>query len=61
MIMAAPLLRLTTADRVEAIGMRVLRIAEGMASGSRHHGRTERLIEDAEQAAIDLRAAVRGR
>jgi len=46
---------------VEAIGMRVLRIAEDMASGSRHQGRSERLIEQAEQAAIDLRAAVRGR
>lgn len=40
--------------------MRVLRIAEDMAGGSRHHGRSERLIEQAEQAAIDLRAAVRG-
>jgi len=48
----------TTADHVEAIGMRVLRIAEEMSSGSRHQGRSERLIE---QAAIDLRAAVRGR
>ena len=44
-----------TADHVEAIGMRVLRIAEDMASGSRHQGRSERLIEQAEQAAIDLR------
>ena len=51
----------TTADDVEAIGMRVLRIAEEMSSGSRHQGRSERLIEQAEQAAIDLRAAVRGR
>lgn len=51
----------TTADVVEAIGMRVLRIAEDMASGSRRQGRSERLIEQAEQAAIDLRAAVRGR
>ncbi len=32
--MAAPHWRLTTADHVEAIGMRVLRIAEDMASGS---------------------------
>ena len=54
-------LRITTADHVETIGMRVLRIAEDMASGSRHQGRSERLIEQAEQAAIDLRAAVRGR
>jgi hypothetical protein len=53
--------RSTTAEVVEAIGMRVLRIAEDMASGSRHQGRSERLIEQAEQAAIDLRAAVRGR
>lgn len=59
--MAAPQLRLTTADHVEAIGMRVLRIAEEMSSGSRHHGRSERLIEEAEQASQDLRAAVRGR
>lgn len=58
---AAPQLRLTTADHVEAIGMRVLRIAEDMASGSRNQGHSERLIEQAEQAAIDLRAAVRGR
>jgi hypothetical protein len=60
-MMAAPHMRLTTADHVEAIGMRVLRIAEEMSSGSRHQGRSERLIEQAEQAAIDLRAAVRGR
>jgi hypothetical protein len=59
--MAAPQLRLTTADQVESIGMRVLRIADDMATGSRHQGRSERLIEQAEQAAIDLRAAVRGR
>jgi hypothetical protein len=50
----------TTADHVEAIGMRLLRIAEDMASPSRHHGRSDRLIEDVEQAAQDLRAAVRG-
>jgi hypothetical protein len=59
--MAAPQLRLTTANHVEAIGMRILRIAEDMASGSRHHGRSDRIIEDVEQAAQDLRAAVRGR
>jgi hypothetical protein len=59
--MAAPLLRPTTADHVEAIGMRLLRIAEDMTSQSRHHGRSDRLIEDVEQAAQDLRAAVRGR
>jgi hypothetical protein len=53
--------RSTTAEVVAAIGMRVLRIAEDMAIGSRHQGRSERLIEQAEQAAIDLRAAVRGR
>ncbi|MES3092780.1 hypothetical protein O6027_09435 [Sphingomonas aerolata] len=41
--------------------MRVLLIAEDMRAGSRHHGRSERLIDQAEQAAIDLRAAVRGR
>ncbi len=58
--MAAQHILLTTADHVEAIGMRVLRIAEDMASGSRHHGRSECLIEQAEQAAIELRAAVRG-
>jgi hypothetical protein len=50
----------TTADVVEAIGMRVLRIAEDMASLSRHHGRSDRLIEDVEQAAQDLRSTVRG-
>ena len=59
--MAAPQLRLTTADHVEAIGMRLLRISEEMRSQSRHHGRSDRLIQEAEQAAIDLRAAVRGR
>jgi hypothetical protein len=53
--------RPSTADRVEAIGMRVLLIAEDMRAGSRHHGRSERLIGQAEQAAIDLRTAVRGR
>jgi len=41
--------------------MRVLLIAEDMRAGSRHHGRSERLIDQAEQAAIDLRATVRGR
>jgi hypothetical protein len=50
-----------TAQLVEAIGMRLLRIAEDMTSPSRHHGRSDRLIEDVEQAAQDLRAAVRGR
>lgn len=50
----------TTADHVEAIGMRLLRIAEDMASPSRHVGRSDRLIQDVEQAASDLRAAVRG-
>jgi hypothetical protein len=45
---------------IEAIGMRELRIAEDMVGGSRHHGRSDRLIEDVEQAAQDLRAAVRG-
>ena len=59
--MAEPLLRLTTADHVEAIGMHLLRISEEMRSPSRHHGRSDRLIEEAEQAAIDLRATVRGR
>jgi len=39
--------RPSTADRVDAIGMRVLRIAEEMSSGSRHQGRSERLIEQA--------------
>jgi hypothetical protein len=61
MTMVAPVKQISTADHVEAIGMRVLRIAEDMASGSRHQGRSERLIEQAKQAAIDLRAAVRGR
>lgn len=58
--MAAPITQITTADHVEAIGMRVLRIAEDMAAGSRYQGRTKGLIEQAEQAAIDLRVAVRG-
>ena len=53
--------RPATADLVEAIGMRVLLIAEDMRAGSQHHGRSERLIDQAEQAAIDLRTAVRGR
>ncbi len=51
----------TTADVVEAIGVRLLRIAEDMSAGSRHHGRSDQLIGDVEQAAQDLRAAVRGR
>ncbi len=59
--MAAPLLRLTTADHVEAIGMRLLRISEDMRSPSRHHGRSDRLIGEVEQSAQDLRATVRGR
>ena len=59
--MAEPLLRLTTADHLEAIGMRLLLISEEMRSPSRHHGRSERLIEDVGQAAQDLRAALRGR
>jgi hypothetical protein len=59
--MAEPLLRLTTADHVEAIGMRVLRKADDMRSPSRHHGRSDRLIKDVEQAAQDLRVIVRGR
>lgn len=58
--MAAPLMRLTTTDHLEAIGMRVLRIVEDMRSQSRHHGRSDRLIENVEKAAQDLRAAVRG-
>lgn len=53
--------RPATADLVEAIGMRVLLIAEDMRAESWHHGRSERLIDRAEQAAIDLRTAVRGR
>ena len=59
--MAAPHMRLTAAEHIEAIGMRVLRIAKDLASGSRHQGRSERLIEQAGEAASDLRAAVRGR
>lgn len=53
-------MQITTTDLVEAIGMRELRIAEDMAAGSRRLGRTKGLIEQAEQAAIDLRVAVRG-
>lgn len=53
--------RITTADTVEAIGMRLLRIAEAMTAPSRHHTRSDRLIEEVEQAAKDLRTAVRGR
>ena len=55
------MVKLTVADHVEAIGMRVLRIAEDMRSQSRHHGRSDRLIEDVERAASDLRATARGR
>ena len=53
--------RATPSEMVEAIGMRLLGIAEEMAAGSRHHGRSERLIGEVEQAAQDLRATVRGR
>ena len=48
----------TTADHVEAIGMIVLRIADKMSSESRHQGRSDRLIEDVEQLAQDLRKRV---
>lgn len=61
MAMAAPLLRLTTADHVEAAGMRLLRISEDMRSQSRHQARSDRLIAEVEQTVSDARAAVRGR
>jgi hypothetical protein len=48
----------TTADHVEAIGMPVPRIAEEMSSGSRHQGRSDRLIEDVEQLSQELRKRV---
>jgi hypothetical protein len=48
----------TTADHVEAIGMRVLRIAEEMSSGSRYQGRSDRLAEDVEQLLQDVRKRV---
>jgi len=49
--MAAPHMRLTTADHVEAIGMRLLRISRNVRSPSRHHVRSDPLIEDVEQLA----------
>ena len=52
---------LTAADHVEAISIRLFRISKNMRIPSRHHGRSDRLIEEAEQAAIDLRATVKGR
>ena len=56
--MAAPQLRLTTADHVEAIGMRLLRTSRNVRSSSRHHDRSDPLIEDAEQLAPKLRERV---
>ncbi|WP_167396775.1 hypothetical protein [Sphingomonas aerolata] len=56
--MAAPHMRLTTADHVEAIGMRVLRGARNVRSSSRHHGHSDPLIEDVEQLAQNLRERV---
>lgn len=56
--MAAPQLRLTTADHVEAIGMRLLRISRNVRSSSRYHGRSDPLIEDVEQPAQNLRERV---
>ncbi len=56
--MAAPQLRLTTADHVEEIGMRLLRISRNVRSSSRHHGRSDPLIEDVEQPAQNLRERV---
>jgi hypothetical protein len=49
----------TSVDQLEAIGIRVLRDAEDIATASRHHSRSDRIIEDVEQAAQDLRSAVR--
>ena len=56
--MAAPQLRLTTADHVEAIGMRLLRISRNVRSSPLHHGRSDPLIEDVEQPAQNLRERV---
>ena len=56
--MAAPHMRLTTADHVEPIGMRLLRISRNVRSSSRHHGRSDPLIEDVEQPAQNLRERV---
>ena len=56
--MAAPHMRLTTADHVEAIGMRVLRGARNVRSSSRHHGHSDPLIENVEQLAQNLRERV---
>jgi len=56
--MTAPHMRLTTADHVEAIGMSVLRISEDMRSPTRHHGRSDPLIEDVEQLAQNRRERV---
>ncbi len=59
--MSAPLLRLTTADHIEAAGMRLLRISEDLRSQLRCHGRSDRLITEVEKTVSDARAAVRGR
>jgi len=48
----------TTADHGEAIGMRTLQTAEEMSSGSRHQGRSDRLIEDVKQLSQDLRKRI---
>lgn len=57
----APAFKPATADLVKAIGIWCLPIAEAMTSQSRHCGRADRLVDEVEQAAINLRAAVRGR
>jgi len=56
--MAAPQLRLTTADHVEAIVSRLFRFPENVRSPSRHLGRSDPLIEDVEQLAQNLRERV---
>jgi hypothetical protein len=56
--MSCGIFNFTIADHLEAIGMRKLRIAEEMSSGSRHQGRSDRLIEDVEQLSQDLRKRV---
>jgi len=43
--MRAADLQVTSVDQIQAIGIRVLHVAEDVASASRHHGRSDRIIE----------------
>ncbi|WP_242140854.1 hypothetical protein [Sphingomonas sp. TREG-RG-20F-R18-01] len=52
--------RLSTAEKVRQAANLALAAAEDMEIGSKSMSRVERLIDDVERAAKDMRAAVRG-